>query len=112
VNPNSFYDSFSGAEAPNVFMPMTVPAAPTKCAHPNVEASSTATRGDRRRQDRGPIGLVLLLEQLPRWHAHDASLNALGLKLLVGAMISSPCSTGLICSITSSKYILRHSRRR
>src|SRR5262249_51423035 len=43
-NPNFFCSSFSGADAPNVFMPMTRPALPTYRSHPNVDACSTATR--------------------------------------------------------------------
>src|SRR2546426_2198824 len=44
VNPNFVWSAFSGAEAPNVFMPITSPSDPTYAAQPNVEACSTATR--------------------------------------------------------------------
>src|SRR5258708_7782768 len=44
VSPNFFNSSFNGAEAPNVFMPITRPACPTYWAHPSVEACSTAIR--------------------------------------------------------------------
>src|SRR5262245_21430177 len=43
-NPKCRCSSLSGAEEPNVFMPMTRPAAPTYRSQPKVEASSTATR--------------------------------------------------------------------
>src|SRR6516165_3323177 len=44
VNPNFFCNSLSGADAPNVFIPTTVPVGPTYCCQPNVDACSTATR--------------------------------------------------------------------
>src|SRR5207302_6386604 len=44
VNPNFVWSAFSGAEAPNVLMPITSPSGPTYAAQPNVEACSTATR--------------------------------------------------------------------
>src|SRR6478736_5526356 len=43
-NPNLFCSSLSGAEAPNVSMPMTRPASPTYRSHPKVEACSMARR--------------------------------------------------------------------
>src|SRR4029434_8612603 len=43
-NPNLLCNSFNGAEAPNVFMPMTSPVEPTYRSHPKVEPCSTATR--------------------------------------------------------------------
>src|SRR5207302_3646838 len=42
--PNFLWSSLSGAEAPNVFMPMTRPDVPTYRSHPRVDACSTATR--------------------------------------------------------------------
>ena len=36
--PKCFWSSFRGAEAPNVFMPMTTPDGPTYRSHPRVEA--------------------------------------------------------------------------
>src|SRR5262249_24508198 len=42
--PYFLCSSLSGAEAPNVFMPMTWPRGPTYRSHPSVEACSTATR--------------------------------------------------------------------
>ena len=44
LNPNFFWSSLSGAEAPNVFMPMMRPSNPVYRSHPKVEACSTATR--------------------------------------------------------------------
>ena len=44
VNPNSFCRIFSGAEDPNVVIPMTAPVVPTSCAQPNVAPCSNATR--------------------------------------------------------------------
>src|ERR1700716_450121 len=41
VNPNFFCNSLSGAEAPNVPMPMLFPAWPTYCVQPKVDACST-----------------------------------------------------------------------
>src|SRR5260370_39153219 len=41
--PNFLCSSFSGAEAPNVFIPITWPDVPTYRSHPNVEACSIAT---------------------------------------------------------------------
>src|SRR4051812_27754618 len=41
VNPNLFCSSLSGAEAPNVFMPILFPSRPTYCDQPNVDACST-----------------------------------------------------------------------
>src|SRR4029434_8940018 len=43
-NPNFLCNSFSGAEAPNVFMPTMKPEEPTYRSHPSVDACSTATR--------------------------------------------------------------------
>src|SRR5579864_9494703 len=43
-NPNFFCSSFSGAEAPKVFMPITRPELPTYRSHPKIEPCSTATR--------------------------------------------------------------------
>jgi hypothetical protein len=43
-NPKCLWSSLSGAEAPNVFMPMIRPDVPTYRSHPRVEASSTAIR--------------------------------------------------------------------
>src|SRR6185503_1247895 len=42
--PNFLWSSLSGAEEPNVFMPMTRPDEPTYRSHPKVDACSTATR--------------------------------------------------------------------
>src|SRR5262249_5866834 len=42
--PNFFCSSLSGADAPNVFMPMTWPRGPTYRSQPSVEPCSTATR--------------------------------------------------------------------
>src|SRR5215468_9780363 len=44
VNPNFFCSSFSGADAPNVFMPMRAPGLCTYCAQPYVDACSTEIR--------------------------------------------------------------------
>src|SRR5262249_13723839 len=44
VNPNFVCSAFSGAEAPNVFMPITSPSSPTYARQPKVDACSTATR--------------------------------------------------------------------
>src|SRR5712672_1876994 len=41
VNPNLFCNSLSGADAPNVRIPILFPAWPTYCDQPNVEACST-----------------------------------------------------------------------
>ena len=42
--PNFLWSSFSGADAPNVFMPIMRPDLPTYRSHPKVDACSTATR--------------------------------------------------------------------
>src|SRR5206468_12240373 len=44
LKPNFFCSSFSGADAPKVLMPRTLPVRPTYWCQPNVEAISTATR--------------------------------------------------------------------
>src|SRR5262245_32871438 len=44
VKPNFFCSSFSGAEAPNVFMPSARPPVPTYRSQPKVDATSTDTR--------------------------------------------------------------------
>src|SRR5262249_61647620 len=44
VKPNFFCSSFSGALAPNVFMPIRLPSGPTYSLQPNVLACSTETR--------------------------------------------------------------------
>src|SRR6476469_8843223 len=41
VKPNLFCNSLSGAEAPNVRIPRLLPAWPTYCAQPKVDACST-----------------------------------------------------------------------
>src|SRR5712671_2388058 len=41
VNPNLFCNSLSGADAPNVRIPILFPAWPTYCDQPKVEACST-----------------------------------------------------------------------
>src|SRR5215510_11320841 len=43
-NPNLCCSSFSGAEAPKVFMPMTRPSAPTYRSQPSTDPCSTAMR--------------------------------------------------------------------
>src|SRR4029450_3915188 len=47
IKPNLRCHSFSGADAPNVFMPITRPRFPMYRSHPNVDACSTATRATR-----------------------------------------------------------------
>ena len=44
VNPNFFCSSPSGADAPNVSIPIATPASPTYRAHPSVDPCSTDTR--------------------------------------------------------------------
>src|SRR5580704_11398442 len=44
VKPYFFCNSFSGAEAPKVFIPIRRPDGPTYCPQPNVEACSIETR--------------------------------------------------------------------
>src|SRR5262249_6777771 len=44
VTPTFVWSAFSGADAPNVRMPITSPSDPTYAAQPNVDACSTATR--------------------------------------------------------------------
>ena len=44
VNPNFSRRCFSGADAPNVSMPMIAPPSPTYRSHPKVDACSIATR--------------------------------------------------------------------
>src|SRR5262249_35448817 len=44
VKPNFFCNSFSGADAPKVFMPNVFPPSPTYRSQPKVELASTDTR--------------------------------------------------------------------
>src|SRR6516162_7700856 len=44
LNPNFLCSSLSGAEAPNVFMPIMRPSSPVYRSQPKVDACSTATR--------------------------------------------------------------------
>ena len=43
MNPNFVWSAFSGAEAPNVLMPITSPSGPTYAAQPNVEVYHAGT---------------------------------------------------------------------
>ena len=83
-NPNFFCSSLSGADAPNVFMPMTRPASPTYRSHPKVEACSIGNaRFDARRQNAVPVFLRLVLEDVPGRHRNHARADALGDQFLV-----------------------------
>ena len=44
VKPNLACSTFSGADAPNVLIPMIAPVGPTQRSQPNVEPFSTDTR--------------------------------------------------------------------
>src|SRR5262249_14060289 len=44
VKPKCFITSLTGADAPNVLMPMLLPAGPTHCDQPMVAAASTEMR--------------------------------------------------------------------
>jgi hypothetical protein len=78
VKPNSFCNTFKGAEAPKAFIPRIAPSSPTECAQPHGDAGF-----NRRGQHAVAVFLALALEDFPGRHAHHTGPDGLGLELLV-----------------------------
>ena len=84
VKPNFFCRSLSGADAPKVCMPMTVPGGADVIGPAEGRGLfHRDPRRDLRRQHAVAILLRLIVEQFPRRHAHHARLDALRLELFV-----------------------------
>ena len=84
-NPKCLCNSLSGAEAPNVFMPMMRPCR-ADVALPS-EGRRLFYRDPRRHlggKDAVSIFLRLMVEKIPGWHGHHPRANPLSLQLFVG----------------------------
>src|ERR1700722_2549042 len=80
--PNLRCNSFSGAEAPKVFMPMTRADIAVPAEHrPLLDGEARLHRG---RQHAIPIGLRLLLENVPGRHRDNARSNSLSGQRFMG----------------------------